>query len=562
MVSNTASTLTNSSPFPGGLERDINAVYAANRPTPTPFFTTPFFPATAMTLTLAPTHFLDLPHHVQPGPVLNGVLPDTSTVAAHDFDVDVNTGFMPNETPLLRIPHEISVDMQAWEDLLSEGLALKMKLGDQLAQCGPEETIKNESWRLKVRSLPILDPSPLMADTLLLRRGHHVLVFLMHMYIHSAPIPSEPTPHVVPACIAIPLCRISSELGITPILTYADNVLWNWHLPGGQSHELPTERRIRSYALFSGTLDEEHFYLTSAKIELRGVAALSVMRSTLDELFIGDATAVRRISSYLHRLSSIIDELAHLLLDVRDGCDPAVFYHQVRPWFRGATSDKRGWVFEGVDAEQAAKVPSLSGPSAGQSSLVHALDIFLGVDHERGEGRGAEPTFLTKMEQYMPRHHRAFLQHLRRPRRHLREFVISTHAAYTVHTLNDRAMPDFATSSMGLAPRASIFQTAAVGESGIKAATELQNAYDSAVEALKRFRDGHIKIATLYIVNQARAAAQAPKPLAPELNNKGELTTDGIKGTGGTSLVPFLKECRDNTVKAMVHPPSPCPSRQ
>ncbi|GAB1526391.1 hypothetical protein RhiTH_009558 [Rhizoctonia solani] len=561
-MSNSSSRWTNASPLPDGQQRSINAPRAEPRQTPAQFSTAPFSPIIAMALTLAPSHFLDLPHHVQPGPVLDGVLPDTSTVAAHDFDVDVNTGFMPNEGPLLRIPREVSVDMQTWEDLLSEGLSLKMKLGDQLSQFGPEEAIKNQSWRLKVRSLPVVDPAPLMTDTLLLRRGHHVLVFLMHMYIHSAPIPSELTPHVVPACIAVPLCQISSELGITPILTYADNVLWNWHLPGGQPHELPTERRVRSHALFSGTLDEEHFYLTSAKIELRGVSALSVMRSTLDELFIGDATAVRRISSYLHRLSSIIDELTHLLLDVREGCDPAIFYHQVRPWFRGATSDKRGWVFEGVDAEQAAKVPALSGPSAGQSSLVHALDIFLGVDHERGEGRGAEPTFLTKMERYMPYHHRAFLQNLRRPQRHLREFVISTHAAYTVHALSDRAMPDFATSSMGLAPRASIFQTAAVGESGIKAATELQSAYDSAVEALKRFRDGHIKIATLYIVNQARSAAQTSTSIVPELNTKGELTTDGIKGTGGTSLVPFLKECRDNTIKTMVHPPSPCPSRQ
>ncbi|KAF8747815.1 Indoleamine 2,3-dioxygenase [Rhizoctonia solani] len=488
-MSNSSSRWTNASPLPDGQQRSINAPRAEPRQTPAQFSTAPFSPIIAMALTLAPSHFLDLPHHVQPGPVLDGVLPDTSTVAAHDFDVDVNTGFMPNEGPLLRIPREVSVDMQTWEDLLSEGLSLKMKLGDQLSQFGPEEAIK--------KSLPVLDPAPLMTDTLLLR----------------PPIPSELTPHVVPACIAVPLCRISSELGITPILTYADNVLWNWHLPGGQPHELPTERRVRSHALFSASR----------------VSALSVMRSTLDELFIGDATAVRRISSYLHRLSSIIDELTHLLLDVREGCDPAIFYHQVRPWFRGATSDKRGWVFEGVDAEQAAKVPALSGPSAGQSSLVHALDIFLGVDHERGEGRGAEPTFLTKMERYMPYHHRAFLQNLRRPQRHLREFVISTHAAYTVHALSDRAMPDFATSSMGLAPRASIFQTAAVGESGIKAATELRSAYDSAVEALKRFRDGHIKIATLYIVNQARSAAQTSTSIAPELNTKGELTTDGIK---------------------------------
>lgn len=409
--------------------------------------------------------------------------------------------------------------------------------------------------------MPILDAFPLRSDILLLRRGHHVLVFIMHLYIHSAPPPAQPTPHVVPACIALPLCDISAELGITPILTYADNVLWNWHIPKGRQLELPTEERIRSHTLFSGTSDEEHFYLTSAKIELRGVSVLGVMRSTLDELFIGDATAVRRIAAYLSRLASVIDELTQLLLDVRNGCDPAIFYHQVRPWFRGATSDSRGWIFEGVDDATAAKVSSLSGPSAGQSSLVHALDVFLGVDHERGEGRGAEPTFLTKMEQYMPQHHRRFLQHLRNPHRPLREFVLSTHAAYNVYSSCDRGMPAFATSWGGLAPRASIFQTAAVGESGIKAAHELMTAYDRSVDALKRFRDGHIRIATLYIVNQARSAAaastiSAPAPV-PALDENGQ--TEAIKGTGGTSLVPFLKECRDNTVRAMVHPPSPTP---
>ncbi|QRV89335.1 indoleamine 2,3-dioxygenase [Ceratobasidium sp. AG-Ba] len=469
---------------------------------------------------------------------------------------------MPTKAPLTRLPADLE-ELQAWERALDEGLSLGMKLGDQLSMHPPEETDKNERWRASIRALPILDASPLDSDILLLRRGHHVLVFLMHLYIHSAPPPPEPTPHVIPACIAMPLVHISSQLGITPILTYADNVLWNWHIPKGHALELPTEGRIRSHTLFSGTLDEEHFYLTSARIELRGVTALGLMRSTLDELFVGDATAVRRISSYLTRLASVIDELTEILMAVREACDPAVFYHQVRPWFRGATSDNRGWVFEGVDAETAAKVSALSGPSAGQSSLIHALDVFLGVDHERGEGRGAEPTFLTKMEQFMPRHHRLFLQYLRKPHRHLREFVLSTHAAYSAHIINDRGMPWYASSSAGMAPRASLWQTAAVGESGVKAVTELQAAYDASVAALKRFRDGHIKIATLYIVNQARKPfviqPQPRETVVVQPQPDPELTTEAIKGTGGTSLVPFLKECRDNTIRAMVHPPSPAP---
>ncbi|KAB5590317.1 hypothetical protein CTheo_6232 [Ceratobasidium theobromae] len=112
----------------------------------------PTFATTDMTLTITPHHFLDLPHHVQPA-AFDGIRPDTSTVAAHDFDVDVNTGFMPNQAPLLRIPKEVSAKLQVWEDALAEGLALNMKLGDQLAQYGPEETTKNELWRERIRSV-------------------------------------------------------------------------------------------------------------------------------------------------------------------------------------------------------------------------------------------------------------------------------------------------------------------------------------------------------------------------------------------------------------------------
>ena len=139
----------------------------------------------------------------------------------------------------------------------------------------------------------------------------------------------------------------------------------------------------------------------------------------------------------------------------------------------------------------------LSGPSAGQSSLIHALDIFLGVDkysHSNfsqfstrpnpppaaGAG-GAAPTwtaafssapakptvpFLTRMQQYMPRHHRAFLRHLQASPRPLRTLV---------------------------------------EQAGSAALTE---AYDGAVTALKEFRDEHVRIVALYIVIPARRVQQ------------------------------------------------------
>ena len=354
--------------------------------------------------------------------------------------------------------------------------------------------------------------TPIRHAEVLLRRAHLVLTYVLHLYIHSQPPVTTPlpeSPFSIPVSISVPLIELSTELSLPPILTYSDTVLYNWALKDPRGPVSPDN--IRMVSNLSLTTSEEHFYVVSARIELRGVEALEIMRSSLDEAFIGDTLALRSIANYLQRLSFVIDDLSGLLLSVRDGCDPNVFYQEIRPWFRGWSTGGREWLFEGVDEAVAQKYARMSGPSAGQSSLIHALDIFLGVDHTKPAVQGAEPAFHTRMEQYMPRHHRAFLQYLR------------THSHTTIRgMMSDR-----------------------VGEAeGV--VESLRAAYDGAVMSMKKLRDGHIRVATLYIVNQARRQAAVP--------SAGENAVLEMKGTGGTSLVPFLKECRDNTLRATVGP--------
>lgn len=359
-----------------------------------------------------------------------------------------------------------------------------------------------------------------MSDNLL-RRAHLVLTFIMHFYIQSLP-PHAPV--LIPRPIALPVLRVSADLDLPPLLTYSDTVLYNWFSksPSGTatpssdeadapSEQLPTVDNIRTKTLFSGLLDEEEFYLCSARIELRGVEALELMRATMDEIFIGDATAVDRISGYLHTMASVVADLKTLLLDVRKGCRPDDYYNDVRPWFRGEDSDdkKRKWVFEGIEEDQELKVPTeLSGPSAGQSSIVHVLDVFLGVDHHNGSSSG-RPSFMSRMQTYMPRNHRLFLDHLSANSRPLRAFVA---------TKKDEA---------------------------------LQEAYNRAVLALKEFRDAHMIIATMYISGPARRVAKA-KAEAAGRSMPTFACEKPLKGTGGTDLVRFLKETRNRTSEAML----------
>jgi len=329
----------------------------------------------------------------------------------------------------------------------------------------------------------------------------------MHFYIHTLPLSS---PVLIPGPISVPLVAVSNHLQLPPVVTYSDNVLYNWDVirPRAQDElgiEAPALNNLRSQDMFTGTIDEQEFYLASARIELRGVEALELMRATLDEMFIGDKIAISRITGYLHNLASVVRDLKDILLDVRKGCDPLTFYHSIRPWFRGADSDPahRKWVFEDVEEQPR----DLSGPSAGQSALIHALDVFLGLDNcnvTEGGLSQDQRTLLRRMQIYMPRHHRNFLRHLSTNQRHVRALL--THET-----------PD----------------------------GNLLDAYNSAVLSVKELRDAHIKIVAIYIIG----------PAAREREDARDAGTSEkvLKGTGGTDLVRFLKGVRDKTAEAVIH---------
>jgi indoleamine 2,3-dioxygenase len=73
-------------------------------------------------------------------------------------------------------------------------------------------------------------------------------------------------------------------------------------------------------------------------------------------------------------------------------------------------------------------------------------------------------------------------------------------------------------------------------------------AYNLAVARLAAFRDIHIQIVTRYIILPSRKAPLAQSAglnLAVASTNK--KSSEGLSGTGGTELMPFLKQSRDET---------------
>ncbi|KAI9463543.1 Indoleamine 2,3-dioxygenase [Lactarius psammicola] len=462
---------------------------------------------------LPPNHFLALPcPGVLVGPPAGVV--DTTTLAAHDFDVDTRTGFMPPDPPLVRLPTQ----WEPWEHLLDDAQVHHLQLGSK-HDITNEEMAQSESWRARVRQSPTLPTVKLCLSELLLRRAHHVLAWVMHFYIHSLPPDADIR---VPAPITVPFLEVCAQLQLPPVMTYSDDVLYNWAL------KVPSAKPIPAFDNLA--LSHEEFYLTSARIELRGVDALEIMRATMDELFIGDSLAARRITRYLHSLVRVLDDLARILLAMRDGCDPDFFYHFIRPWFNGADSGARKWFFDGLDAHPELVLPDeRSGPSAAQSPLVHALDTFLGPasasEAAASDHIPPKAPFLVRMRAYMPRHHRNFLRHLAAAPRPLRVAVERTGNA------------------------------------------ALTDAYNAALAALRRLRDAHLRIVTLYVIGPSHRAPTASRAPTLSVQSKGAAgavkvgfangTCAGsgptlLRGTGGTDLIRFLKGVRDRTSEAVL----------
>ncbi|KAH6918436.1 Indoleamine 2,3-dioxygenase [Coprinopsis sp. MPI-PUGE-AT-0042] len=429
----------------------------------------------------------------------------------YSYDIDQQTGFFPSQ-PLPYLPTPFA----HWEQALRDANG-NISLGEDDSEEALDKRPYGSTWRARIEAWPVLSTESLHSDLRQAQRAHLVLAWLVSFYVHSIPPANvgegdRPEPLRVPKSLAVPLMQVSRHLGLAPVLTFADTVLWNWELIHADQPLSPNN--IRFVNTFSGTDDEKNFYYASALAEMRGGRDPSLPNTS-------DLAAMSKVSRDLNHLASVVDDITEIIGSVRSACDPHIFYWDIRPWFEGSDADGPdgpGWVYEGVEEKTNL---DLSGPSAGQSSIIHALDVFLNIDHKLQERRYPAPSpqnkradhgFMERMRRYMPGRHREFLEALATSRS-IRQLASSTPV--------------------------------------------IRDAYDAAVAALKRLRDSHIRVACLYVVSMSNsspayksgcpAAAMIEKLRANRLAGKGP-----VRGTGGNELSLLLKAGRDATRRAML----------
>lgn len=404
-----------------------------------------------------------------------------------DFEVYPDSGFLPEKLPLTRLPDYFT----PWEDLVNNLPSL----------------ILTKRIRSLIDKLPLLEVDQLNSIEEY-RRAYSVLGFLTHAYVwgHDEPIGK------LPVSIAEPLVLISEKLGLPPLATYAGLILWNFKqiLPSDDIWDLDNLTTINT---FTGSMDESWFYLVSVYFEYKSSFTIKTGMEILDDVQQGDIT---NLTKNLQKLAEMIDHLGSVLMKMEEMCDPHVFYFRIRPYLAGWKNmsdvglDKNGVIYGNEN-----KPRSYAGGSNAQSSSIQFLDVLLGVKHySTGErpiphqqevNEKPQSGFMNEMKFYMPGKHRDFLNKLEEVCQ-VRKFVLSQN--------NE----------------------------------ELTLSYDACLAMLKSFRDKHIQIVTRYVVLQAKQGSKlgSSSTLRSGLAKKKRKDAEE-KGTGGTSLLPFLKQCRDET---------------
>ena len=286
---------------------------------------------------------------------------------------------------------------------------------------------------------------------------------------------------------------------------------------------------LATLTTFTGSIDESWFYLVSVAIEARGAPILPLMLKAIKAARINDSQTV---TDSLRIFAERLDDLGTLLKRIHESCDPQVFYHRIRPFLAGSKNMEEAGLPYGLlyeDGTGTETYRQYSGGSNAQSSIIQFFDIVLGIEHRPTgekkdmsseselEGRAPPPkhNFLLEMRKYMPGPHRRFLEDVT---------MVANIRDYVEANRNNR---------------------------------ELTLAYDACLAMLRAFRDTHINIVSRYIIvksRETRSRSKSPEQLRRKLDIATSSREDAngtvkkkLKGTGGTALIPFLKQARDET---------------
>jgi len=343
-----------------------------------------------------------------------------------------------------------------------------------------------------------------------------------------------------------------------PVATYAALNLWNFGTTS-PSNNFADLDNLYSLHTFTGTRDESWFYSVSVAIETAGAELIPVMMNALEEVFCvmnkpypvetnfeGYKKAIGMATSALRGLCKRLGELGALLVRMDEHCDPAIFYHRIRPFLAGSKNMASAGLPRGVfykEGEGKGSWRKYRGGSNGQSSLIGFLDLVMGVEHrysvyERGDLKPAQETHIEENEDKKQAFHDEVREYMPAPHRRFLEYLEDRYPG-GMRTAVERLMGNYS------------------GKSEKDVSNELEElwkAFQSAIKAMVDFRSHHLQMVARYIIIPSRQHRQCDGSkvnlaTASSIQRSDQDKTE-LTGTGGTALLPFLKQSREETLQA------------
>ncbi|KAM4036306.1 indoleamine 2,3-dioxygenase 2 isoform 3-T5 [Anomaloglossus baeobatrachus] len=300
---------------------------------------------------------------------------------------------------------------------------------------------------------------------------------------------------VLPRNLAMPYHQVSQTLGLPLIMVHADFVLANWRQkdPTGPL----TIENLSTIVSVPGGDSLQGFVLVTLLVEVAAIPAVKNIIRTVRAIEEEDR---KTLLPTLQDLEQSITKMGAALQLMYEYVDSDVYYNTIRIFLSGWKDNPNmpeGLLYDGVSEEPL----YFSGGSAAQSSVYHAFDELLGIQHQPQSA-----DFLLKMRSYMPPAHNNFINWVREAPR-LSEYIIRC---------------DDPT---------------------------LLSAFNQCISALTELRSLHIRIVSKY-VNAAGVRARIKKN-----QNLGQDQQE--RGTGGSQAMTFLKSIRDTSKEGLLRHSNP-----
>lgn len=322
------------------------------------------------------------------------------------------------------------------------------------------------------------------------KKVYSVFTFMVQKYIRC--LGKDQQVEVIPFELGLIWHHCAITFNLPTVTTYAALVLSNWRIIDEALP--PSLENLSAIHAISGTSDESWFYRIHVAIEYTGAQVLKQMFD-IDET---TATAAST-KQFLQKMQQVLLDIARLLTRMREGCEPKKYWDEVRIFLGGYTAANgmpNGISIRGTEIKDI----KFGGGSGAQSSLIQALDQFLGVEHPTGHAQ----EFLRQQRTYMPEKHAQFLAQLG-----------NHHSIKTIVQKYDDA--------------------------------DVTAQYNAVMTAFGKFRAAHYGIVHEYVVKFTSAAKEAHAVgdyASAALINKNNIFGEG--GTGGTVL-KMLDEYRKDT---------------